>query len=265
VITATGFNNIPLNGWKCCLKEKHPIVQTVSINVSLFKTWLIRGAMRESRGKRSLKIGTLLPNIVLYNDPTPHPSTETTAKVISADLSRKLDLMIVFGTSLKVHGIKKLVKNLAKSVHANKGTVIFVNKNELGKSEWGNVFDYWVQGDCDAWVHDLKSRIPNLWMKQEPLPIMPIIKPVSKKGTLLLVIILTLASKIVLIVEDKENQVPSTPKKAVKLITSQTTIVSRSPLSPTKRGINQDAPESPTKRLQTSLGSMNLSVAGTGT
>ena len=103
-----------------------------------------------------MKIGTLLPNIVLYNDPIPHPSTETTSKVISTDLSRKPDLMIVFGTSLKVHGIKKLVKNFAKTIHANKGTVIFVNKDELGKSEWGNVFDYWVQGDCDAWIHDLK-------------------------------------------------------------------------------------------------------------
>jgi hypothetical protein len=265
VIIVMGFNNIPLSGWKCYLKEKHPIVRTVSINVSLFKIWLIKGAMRESRGKRSLKIGTLLPNIVLYNDPTPHPSTETTAKVISADLSRKPDLMIVFGTSLKVHGIKKLVKNFAKTIHSNKGIVVFVNKNELGKSEWGNVFDYWVQGDCDAWVHDLKLRIPNLWMKQEPLPIMPIIKPVSKKGTFILVIILTLASKVVVIVDDKENQIPSTPKKAVKSTTSQTTIVSRSPLSPTKRGINHDAPESPTKRLQTSLGSMNLSVGGTDT
>ena len=212
-----------------------------------------------------MKIGTLLPNIVLYNDPIPHPSTETTSKVISTDLSRKPDLMIVFGTSLKVHGIKKLVKNFAKTIHANKGTVIFVNKDELGKSEWGNVFDYWVQGDCDAWIHDVKSRIPNLWMKQEPLPIMPIIKPASKKGMPLSVAVLTLASKLVLTVEDKENQVPSTPKKVVKAVAYQTTVVSRSPLSPSKRGINQDAPESPTKRLQTSLGSMNLSVAGKDT
>jgi hercynylcysteine S-oxide lyase len=140
--------------------------------------------MRESKGKRSLKIGTLLPNIVLYNDPTPHPSTMTTTTVISADLSRKPDLLLIFGTSLKVHGIKKLVKDFAKQVHANKGQVILINKVELGKSEWKNVIDYWVEADCDEWVHDLKLRIPNLWMKQEVLPTMPIIKPTPKKGIL---------------------------------------------------------------------------------
>lgn len=133
-------------------------------------------------GKRSLRIGTLSPNIVLYNDPTPHPSTTTTSTVISSDLSRKPDLLLIFGTSLKVHGIKKLVKDFAKTVHANKGVVILVNKGELGKSEWKNVIDYWVEGDCDEWVHDLKTRIPNLWMKQEHLPIMPIIKPTARNG-----------------------------------------------------------------------------------
>ena len=127
-----------------------------------------------------------MPNIVLYNDPTPHPSTLTTSTVISADLSRKPDLLLIFGTSLKVHGIKKLVKDFAKAVHAKKGVVIFINKSELRKSEWENVIDYWVEGDCDLWVDDLKSRIPNLWMKQETLPVMPIIKPVSKKGNLII-------------------------------------------------------------------------------
>jgi hercynylcysteine S-oxide lyase len=138
--------------------------------------------LREERGKRALKIGTLLPNIVLYHDPTPHPSTITTSTVISADLARKPDLLLVFGTSLKVHGIKKLVKDFAKIVHEKKGIVILINKGELGKSEWAGVIDYWIEGDCDAWIHDLKSRIPNLWMKQEVLPTMPIAKPTPKKS-----------------------------------------------------------------------------------
>jgi len=141
------------------------------------------GSMREASGKRSLKIGALVPNIVLYNDPTPHPSTTTTSMVISADLARKPDLLLIFGTSLKVHGIKKLVKDFAKLVHAKKGVVILVNKCELAKSEWDNVIDYWVEGDCDVWIEDLKARIPDLWMKQEVLPVLPITKPGRKKGT----------------------------------------------------------------------------------
>ena len=140
------------------------------------------GSLREAKGKRPLKIGTLLPNIVLYNDPIPHPSTMTTTTVISSDLSRKPDLLLIFGTSLKVYGIKKLVKDFANKVHANKGQVIFINKVELATSEWKDVIDYWVEGDCDEWVHDLKSRMPNLWMKQEILPVMPITKPTSKKS-----------------------------------------------------------------------------------
>ena len=117
--------------------------------------------MHEAKGKRSLKIETLLPNIALYNDPTPHPSTTTTIKVISSDLARKPDLLLIFGTSLKVYGIKKLVKDFAKQVHANKrGTVIFINKTEVGNVEWNKFIDYWIEGDCDSWIHDLKSLIP---------------------------------------------------------------------------------------------------------
>jgi hypothetical protein len=137
---------------------------------------------RESRGKRSIKIGTLLPNIVLYNDPTPHPSSFDTSTLISCDLGRRPDLLLIFGTSLKVFGIKKLVKDFAKTVHEKKGTVIYINRTPLpSPAEWQGVIDYWVEADCDDWVHDLKTRIPGLWMKQETLPDMPVIKPTPKK------------------------------------------------------------------------------------
>ena len=138
--------------------------------------------MREARGKRSLKIGTLLPNIVLYNDPSLHPSTYDITTLISADLGRRPDLLLIFGTSLKVFGIKKLVRDFARIVHANKGSVILINKGTLPASEWNGIIDYWVEGDCDEWVRDLKTRIPDLWMKQEVLPVMPVVKPTPKKG-----------------------------------------------------------------------------------
>jgi NAD-dependent histone deacetylase SIR2 len=235
-----------------------------------FPTLLMTASKREAMGKRSLKIGTLLPNIVLYNDPTPHPSTTTTATVISADKLRKPDLMLIFGTSLKVHGIKKLVKDFAKTVHANKGLVIFINKGQLPKSEWSSVVDYWVEGDCDAWVHDLKSRIPHLWMKQQVLPIMTVIKSPKKitKGTSVDDVVDVDKVSIVIVKENKENYPPSTPKKT-PLRTYQTTLGLPSPLSPSKRGINQNAPESPSKRFQTGRLSvdipppkMNLPIAG---
>lgn len=51
--------------------------------------------------------------------------------------------------------------------------------------------------------------------------------------------------------QGKENYVPLTPKKGISN-TYQTTRALPSPLSPSKRGINVDALESPTKRLQIS-------------
>ena len=215
---------------------------------------LTSGSLREARGKRALKIGTLLPNIVLYNDPTPHPTASTTSTVISADLSRKPDLLLIFGTSLKVHGIKKLVRDFAKIVHANKGVVVLVNRDELGKSEWQNHIDYWIEGDCDTWVHDLRNRIPNLWMKQESLPLMPIIKPHSRKRIPpFLQWRLIVASAVDIAVDDdKENKIPGTPRRRPVSGTYKTSCAP-SPLSPSKRGINANAPESPTKRLQTSM------------
>ena len=210
--------------------------------------------MREARGKRSLRIGSLTPNIVLYNDPTPHPSTATTSKVISADLARKPDLLLIFGTSLKVHGIKKLVKDFAKTIRANKGIVIFINKVELAKTEWKNVIDYWVEGDCDLWIHDLKSRIPELWMRQEVLPVLPVIKPTPKKspskGCLHLLLALTIGPGVFAGDEEKENySASSTPTRRAALRNQSTDKIRTSPLSSSKRSVNVDAFESPTKRL----------------
>ena len=91
---------------------------------------------------------------------TPHPSVITATKVISSDLTRKPDLLLIFGTSLKVHGIKKLVKDFARQVHAKKGTVIFINKTKVGNAEWNKFIDYWVEGDCDSRIRDLKPLIP---------------------------------------------------------------------------------------------------------
>lgn len=236
--------------------ERPLIVLFVSRNVSPdSKDVLTVGELREARGKRALKIGTLLPNIVLYNDPTPHPSASTTSTVISADLSRKPDLLLIFGTSLKVHGIKKLVREFAKNVHANKGVVVLVNRDELSRSEWQNHIDYWVEGDCDSWVHDMKTRIPHLWMKQESLPVMPVIKPHSRKRIVFFVFELMVASVVDLTLEDdKENKVPSTPQKSASAAFGVgNTSGSPRPLSPSKRGLNANAPESPTKRLQTSM------------
>lgn len=80
------------------------------------------------------------------------------------DLGLGPDLMLILGTSLKVHGLKVLVRQFAKAVHSRGGKVVFVNFTRPPESSWGDVIDYWVAWDCDAWVGDLREKVPALWL-----------------------------------------------------------------------------------------------------
>jgi NAD-dependent histone deacetylase SIR2 len=144
---------------------------------------IIIAEARVARSARALKIGTLRPAIVLYDEP--HPLGDEIGTIQLADISRKPDMLIVMGTSLKVHGLKKLVKDFAKAVHAcsptsasNRktsplmGKVVFVNKTSPG-SEWADVIDFHVKGDTDRWVEkvlgDWKKMRPADWQVQKKL------------------------------------------------------------------------------------------------
>ncbi|KAH0590985.1 hypothetical protein H2248_001097 [Termitomyces sp. 'cryptogamus'] len=87
------------------------------------------------------------------------------------------------GTSLKVHGLRKMVKEFAKTVHAYgssgsstakpwQGKVIFVNKTPPA-TEWNDIIDYHVEGDTDSWVEkvieDWKKMRPADWEAQQTL------------------------------------------------------------------------------------------------
>jgi hypothetical protein len=125
---------------------------------------------RRDRGKRGTAVGFLRPNIVLYGED--HPSADSIGKLSVHDLSLAPDLLLILGTSLQVHGLKLLVKEFAKSVHARgrgKGKVIFVNLSKPSESVWKNVIDYWVSMDCDEWVDAMRVHRPGLWHMQTQL------------------------------------------------------------------------------------------------
>lgn len=69
------------------------------------------------------------------------------------------------GTSLKVSGLKALVKDFAKSAHANKkrGLVVFVNATKPSK-EWEGIIDIHVQGQTDMWV----DKVEEVWKRVKP-------------------------------------------------------------------------------------------------
>ncbi|QRG38659.1 hypothetical protein FDK38_003076 [Candidozyma auris] len=118
-------------------------------------------------GKRLTgSIGILRPDIVLYGEN--HPQSEMLTRGLNIDLGIKCDCLLIMGTSLKVDGVKKLVRSLAKSIHDRDGKVIFINKSPLPK-QWANLVDYEILTDCDDFVRLLKKEVPDLFLTQEQL------------------------------------------------------------------------------------------------
>ena len=104
-------------------------------------------------------------------------------------------MLVIMGTSLKVHGFKALVKGFARAVHEtassgasgavlagisaerasarnHAGKVIFVNKTPPG-AEWDGIVDYWVEGESDTWVEkvldDWRKMVPGDWAVKNTL------------------------------------------------------------------------------------------------
>ena len=125
---------------------------------------------RQDRGKRGTKIGTLRPNVVLYGEE--HPSADTVGEITASDLTMSPDVLLILGTSLHVHGLKTMVKEFAKAVHAKaggKGKVVFVNLTRPSESVWKGVLDYWVSMDCDVWVDSMRKHRPDIFHLQPGL------------------------------------------------------------------------------------------------
>ncbi|GAA6039140.1 hypothetical protein JCM8097_005345 [Rhodosporidiobolus ruineniae] len=146
-----------------------------------------RATIRLLRGQRplsSLQRAFLRPSITLYDEA---PIAALTIGSLSlADLSSNPDFMIVMGTTLRIPGFKKLVKEFARAVKARGGVRVLVNREEIGsKSEWKDVFDYQVLSDADSFVtrilDDWKQSRPRDWVgKQATLGSM--FTATSKKG-----------------------------------------------------------------------------------
>jgi len=126
--------------------------------------------IRVAQGKRKVATGTLRPDIVLYNEN--HPFGEAIGRIQLSDLQKSPDVLLVMGTSLKVHGLRLLVRRAAKTVHnSKKGCVILVNKTPVVGKEWDGVFDYFIEGECDRWCHIVQDALRKVKV-QTKLPFM---------------------------------------------------------------------------------------------
>jgi NAD-dependent SIR2 family protein deacetylase len=166
--------------------------------------------MEETRqlvGKRARGVGKLRPSVVLYNEL--HKDGEGVGEVARRDLvgSSKgkgrsgVDTLLVVGTSLKVPGTKRLVREFSKAVRARgcttskdaasastglptpapspcKGSAtsaddspiksIYLNFDFPGPTrEWDGVFDMWLQGDAQNFADLLQEEIAKEAVEKE--------------------------------------------------------------------------------------------------
>ncbi|KAI9000513.1 DHS-like NAD/FAD-binding domain-containing protein [Trametes punicea] len=163
-------------------------------------------ALEETRqlvGKRSRGVGKLRPSVVLYNED--HKDGEEVGNVVRKDLigSAKgkgragADLLLVVGTSLRVPGTKRIVREFSKAVRSRYAAMnapdveastsshglatptpsprrspaedeeppvrtIYLNLDfPVPTREWEGVFDVWIRGDAQGFaqmVHDELER-----------------------------------------------------------------------------------------------------------
>ncbi|GME83216.1 unnamed protein product [Ambrosiozyma monospora] len=104
--------------------------------------------VRKIAGKRQQSSGILRPRIVLYNEF--HPDGEVIGNITESDLKSKPDCLIISGTTLKIPGVRRLVKEMAKVVHSRNGYIIWVNLDEPSQTivDYVEYFDLIVVGDC---------------------------------------------------------------------------------------------------------------------
>jgi NAD-dependent histone deacetylase SIR2 len=100
-------------------------------------------------GKRSHGIGKLRPRIVLYNEY--NPDEEAIGNVSKADLRRVPDAVIVVGTSLKIPGVRRLVKEMCQLTRSRRdGITAWINVDpEPQGAEFKDCWDLVVRGKSD--------------------------------------------------------------------------------------------------------------------
>lgn len=124
--------------WEKCNRERETLAGQEPLCPGCTK---ISGA-RTATGKRATAIGTLRPDIVLYDELDPR--ADLISDIVRRDLLLRPDVLLIMGTSLTTHGVKNLVRDFAKTIHERAGKVVFVNLTKPAKS-WGGVIDYWVE------------------------------------------------------------------------------------------------------------------------
>lgn len=100
-------------------------------------------------GKRSHGVGKLRPRMVLYNEH--NPDDEAIGAVTAADLRARPDAVIVVGTTLKVPGVRRIVKEMCGVTRSRRdGVTVWISSDpEPSGIEFKDCWDLVVRGKCD--------------------------------------------------------------------------------------------------------------------
>jgi NAD-dependent histone deacetylase SIR2 len=101
------------------------------------------------QGKRSHGIGRLRPRMVLYSEH--NPDDEAIGAVTKEDLRKRPDAVIVVGTTLKVPGVRRIVREMCGVVRDRRGGVtVWINNDPPPVSkDLQDCWDIIVKGRCD--------------------------------------------------------------------------------------------------------------------
>ncbi|WVQ74837.1 hypothetical protein IAR50_004444 [Cryptococcus sp. DSM 104548] len=148
-------------------------------------------SIRSALSERSRPSGLLRASVVLYGED--HPEGEAIGKVVAKDL-KGVDCLVVCGTSLSVPGVKRVVKEMAKSAKSRGGAkgqadirTIFINDEPPSKGvEWQGLFDVWIQSDVQTFVTSYLanpsyiSTVPKATSRKTPTKASPRKTPAKK-------------------------------------------------------------------------------------
>lgn len=104
---------------------------------------------RLEQQKRPIAIGFLRPNIVLYNEF--HSKGKEINEIVDFDFKKKQDILVVMGTSLKIIGVKQIIKRFHADMKKMnpKSLIIYINK-QRSPAEYQSFFDYQLIGTSDS-------------------------------------------------------------------------------------------------------------------
>lgn len=208
---------------------------------------------RHALGRRKLRCGYLRPDIVLYNEHHAHGGT--IADFITADINKQTNLILVMGTSLKIGGLKSMLKDFAKVLKSRTGAentlIVLVNKTPCSRAEWQGIFDYELLGDCDSWVTFLEQEFQRIKTvpkakidRSQFIPSSPL-RHESPKSTIA-------TTKII-----PSSPLQPKPKKKRSVVNTRVSEIVVSPVRPTSIATRIDEFFSPVKAISVISGLFN--------